>query len=136
MHESVRILKSMLLDGFPPDEVFYNTIIKILCEARHMRGAFQLHKEMVVHKLQPSSATYNILLNGLCEHGELTDAEELFSTHQDVGLMKCDYTVLIKVHCAKGSMRKAVVMFQKMIEKGFEISVRDYSAVIKKKLTS
>ncbi|XP_060215011.1 putative pentatricopeptide repeat-containing protein At1g13630 isoform X1 [Lycium barbarum] len=130
MHESVRILKGMLPDGFQPDEIFYNTIIKKLCEARDMKGAFRLHKEMAVHKLQPSRVTYNILLNGLCTHGELKNAEELFSTLQDVGLMKCDYTILIKAYCAKGSVDKAVVLFQKMIEKGFEISIRDYSAVI------
>ncbi|KAJ8548055.1 hypothetical protein K7X08_021291 [Anisodus acutangulus] len=130
MHESVRILKGMLPDDFQPDEVFYNTIIKNLCEARDMKGASQLHKEMAVHKLQPSRVTYNIILNGLCTHGDLKDAEELFSTLQDVGLMKCDYTILIKAHCAKGSVDKAVVLFKKMIEKGFEISIRDYSAVI------
>ncbi|XP_055808792.1 putative pentatricopeptide repeat-containing protein At1g13630 [Solanum dulcamara] len=130
IHESVRILKSMLPDGFQPDKVFYNTIIKSLCEARDMKGAFQLYKEMEVHKLQPSRVTYNILLNGLCTHGELKDAEELFYTLKDVGLMKCDYTILIKAYCAKGSVHKAVDLFQKMIKKGFEISIRDYSAVI------
>lgn len=130
MHESARILNHMLPGSFQPDEVFYNTIIKNLCEARDMKGAFQLYKQMEKHKLQPNRVTYNILLNGLCTHGELKDAEELFSTLQDVGLMKCDYTILIKAHCAKGSVYKAVILFQKMIEKGFEISIRDYSAVI------
>ncbi|CAL9024558.1 unnamed protein product [Prunus brigantina] len=87
---------------------------------------------MLIHNLEPTPVTYNVLINGLCVYGDLMDADRLLVSLCDcnINLTKVAYTTLIKAHCAKDDVHRAVGLFHQMVEKGFEISIRDYSAVI------
>ncbi|KAK4842443.1 hypothetical protein QYF36_021776 [Acer negundo] len=132
LQEAIRLLEDMYAEGLTPDQITYNTIIQCFCKAKDIKTAFQLHEEMLLHKLEPTPVTYNILINGLCLYGNLKDADNLLFSLQksDISLTKVAYTTIIKAHCVKGDVDKAVVYFRHMVEKGFEISIRDYSSVI------
>lgn len=120
----------MYAKGLRPDQVTYNTIIQSFCKARNLENAFRLHTEMLARDLVPTPVTYNLLINGLCVYGELADADSLLISLQDrnVNLTKVAYTTI--PHCAKGDVQRAIFYFGQMMEKRFEISIRDYSAVI------
>ncbi|KAB2614256.1 pentatricopeptide repeat-containing protein [Pyrus ussuriensis x Pyrus communis] len=120
----------MYAKGLTPDQITYNTIIKCFCKAQDFEKAFQLHNEMLMHNLEPTPVTYNLLINGLCVYGDLEDADRLLVSLDDgnINLTKFAYTTLIKAHCAKGDVYRAVGLFLQMVGKGFEISIRDYSA--------
>lgn len=49
---------------------------------------------------------------------------------QNVSLSKFAYTTLIKAHCVKGDPEMAVKLFHQLLHRGFNVSIRDYSAVI------
>ncbi|KAL6964470.1 hypothetical protein U1Q18_035523 [Sarracenia purpurea var. burkii] len=90
-----------------------------LCEEGNIFGMFEVLCKMEERAVEPTNVTY---------------------TNQNVGLTKVAYTTLIKAHCAKGDVHKVDMLFHQMVQKGFEISVRDYCAVInrlcKKNLTT
>ncbi|KAF2282938.1 hypothetical protein GH714_043255 [Hevea brasiliensis] len=132
LQESCQLLEEMHAKGLTPDQITYNTIIQAFCKAKDMIKAFQLFDEMLMHNLEPTSATCNILINGLCVYGDLKDADSLLVSLQDqkINLNKFAYTTMIKAHCAKGDPNRAAIYFRQMVEKGFEVSIRDYSAVI------
>ncbi|KAJ4845660.1 hypothetical protein Tsubulata_050855 [Turnera subulata] len=86
----------------------------------------------MLHNIEPLPDTYNILINGLCVYGDLKDADNLLVSllEQNVNLTKVAYTTIIKAHCARGDFGRAVIFFRQMVGKGYEVSIRDYSAVI------
>ncbi|KAG8498799.1 hypothetical protein CXB51_005699 [Gossypium anomalum] len=118
LQEAVQLLEDMRIEGLNPDQVTYNTIIQCFCKARNIKTAFKLLNEMRLNNLEPTPVTYSILINGLCVYGNLKDAN------------KVDYTQIIKAHCVKGDVHRAFMFFRLMMEMGFEISIKDYTAVI------
>ncbi|XP_078441883.1 uncharacterized protein LOC144711737 [Wolffia australiana] len=131
---SAALLRDMIAKGIPTDEIAFNTLIQGLCEAGEVAQAFRVYDEMVNHA-RPGPVTYNILVNALCVRGNLRAAEILvaeLAAGGGVRLRKFAFTAVIKAHCVMGSPAKAMAFFQKMIAAGFDATVEDYTAVIRR----
>ncbi|CAN1152273.1 Putative pentatricopeptide repeat-containing protein At1g13630 [Linum perenne] len=133
LQEALHFLEEMKSEGLTPDAITYNIIIVHFCKVKELSRAFSLVEEMLMNHLQPTPATYNVLIDGLCFCGNLRTADRLMISLQrrEIELTKVAYTTLIKAYCAKRSdVERAVVWFHQMLENGFNVEIRDYSAVI------
>ncbi|KAK8473959.1 hypothetical protein V6N13_017155 [Hibiscus sabdariffa] len=108
-----------------------------------MSCMLELLRVMHAKGIRPIHVTYSVIMEGLCEEqklqeavrlleGKLKDANKLlFPLHeQDIKLTRAGYTQIIKAHCVKGAVYSAFMFFRLMMENEFEISIKDYSAVI------
>ncbi|CAH9134477.1 unnamed protein product [Cuscuta epithymum] len=133
LQEAVQILKDTFGKGLSPDEVAFNTVIRGFAQAGDMRIAFCLYNELLRNSnSQPNHITYNILITGLCIFLDIRVVDTFFTFLQDqnVCLSKQAYTTLVKAHSAKGDAKRAIDLFEQMIDTGYEVSIRDYTAVI------
>ncbi|KAK9125621.1 hypothetical protein Scep_014467 [Stephania cephalantha] len=130
--ESENFLKEMHDSGLFIDQITYNTLIQGFCEAKDMTRAFHMHNSMQSRNLQPTPVTYNLLISRLCMCGELKEADKLLAalSEQIIRLTKPAYTTLIKAYCAKGNSLNAISLFKTMVDMGYEVSIKDYAAVI------
>ncbi|KAM7484469.1 hypothetical protein LguiA_000478 [Lonicera macranthoides] len=129
------ILDTIKVRGLVPSVVTYTTLMNALCEDGSINAMFELLREMESRAIGPTHVTYTVVIKGLCKQRKLQESVQL------LGVMSSKaYGTLIKAHCVKGDVHRAMVLFCKMVEKGFEISIRDYSAVInrlcKRRLTN
>lgn len=130
LQESIQWLKEMYDKGLKPDQITYNIIIHCALKVKDIQRALNLYSEMVWRDLFPTPATHNVLINGLCMQGDLHRADMFFDSLQHKSIEKVAYTTLIKAHCVKGSISKAKKYFCEMMDMGYEVSIRDYGAVI------
>ena len=131
--KAAKVLNDMLSKGIVADQITFNTLIQGFCEAGDVGMAIRVYEEMVNH-VEPSAVTYNLLINALLVSKNLLAAETLFNDLMERGvqLRKFVFQVLIQAECIMGSSHKAVVLFERMVRAGFEPSVRDYTAVIRR----
>ncbi|CAN8293690.1 unnamed protein product [Cochlearia groenlandica] len=126
-----QVIKDMDSQGISVDHITYNTIIQCLCRVKDFSKAFKYFEEMRSRNLEPTPATYNILIDALCFY-DLKKAEKFLYKLQDedVCLSKVAYTTLIKAHCVRGDPAMAVKLFHQMVDRGFDVTIGDYSAAI------
>ncbi|KAJ4835994.1 hypothetical protein Tsubulata_031920 [Turnera subulata] len=121
----------VIITGFKSSHCHCNN--SLLYNLRHTDLVWDVYNGIeMLHNIEPLPDTYNILTNGLCVYGDLKDADNLLVSllEQNVNLTKVAYTTIIKAHCARGDFGRAVIFFRQMVGKGYEVSIRDYSAVI------
>lgn len=75
-----------------------------------------------------NAATYTILIGLDMSNGKLVDAKPLFDEMRERGI-EIDihvHTSLISWHCRKGNVKRAILLFDELIEKDFSLSSRTY----------
>ncbi|KAJ3682334.1 hypothetical protein LUZ60_014907 [Juncus effusus] len=130
--EAQEFVNQMQREGMKLDEITYNTLIQGFCKGQNWNLAFQTHDNMLKNGLIPTHVTYNVLINGLCLHGKIDMAEMLLDSliDKNVNLGKFAYMTLIKAFCAKERPQKALNLFERMLNSGFEGELKDFSSVI------
>ncbi|KAE8681286.1 cell division cycle 20.1, cofactor of APC complex-like [Hibiscus syriacus] len=148
--EARRLVETIRLHGLEPTVVTYTTLMNAYCEDGNMRCMLKLLQEMHAKGIRPTHVTCTVIIKGFCKQQKLQEAirllqdmcymglnpdqdanKLLISLHeQNIKMSKVAYTQIIKAHCVKGDVYSVFMFFRLMMEKGFEISIKYYSAVI------
>ncbi|XP_073020092.1 uncharacterized protein [Primulina eburnea] len=117
--EAVKLMKDMEVAGILPDTFSYTTLMDAYCKSGEMVMAHQLLHEMLQKGIKPTVVTFNVLMNGFCVSGMLEDGQKLLNWMLDKG------------HCKARNMKEAWFLHKEIIEKGYNLTVESYNALIK-----
>ncbi|BAT76562.1 hypothetical protein LR48_Vigan01g285100 [Vigna angularis] len=137
--ESRRIIKELKTNGFIPDLLCYNTLLRCLCEQnlRHnpsglVPEALNVMIEMRSYRVFPTSISYNILLSCLGKTRRVKESVQILETMKNSG---CDpdwvsYYLVAKVLFLSGRFGKGKEIVDQMIGKGLMSNHKFYYSLI------
>jgi len=129
-------LYDMKEQGTVADSIFYNTIIKTLCEQKKIGSAKRIIVEMERAGIAPDSMTYGLLMKGLIETGNPSAALTLFETafwdRKTVALTENVYlyTTAISAAAAIADHRRALELLSRMNGLGISPNLKTMTALV------
>ncbi|XP_042404919.1 putative pentatricopeptide repeat-containing protein At1g13630 [Zingiber officinale] len=108
-----------------PNIITYSVVIKPLCKSGQVKEAFDKLNNRVALGIVADSMTYTIVM-------QVDRAEEVlyYLLHQGIRLRKFYYMTVVQAYCVMAMPDKAFVLFDEMLKSGYEITIKDLSAVI------
>ena len=129
-------LYDMKEQGVVADAIFYNTIIKTLCEQKKINAAKKIIVEMESAGVSPDSMTYGMLMKGLIETGNPRAALTLFETacsdRRTVALTENVYlyTTAISAAASVADHQRALELLSRMNGLGISPTLKTMTALV------
>ncbi|GKV44168.1 hypothetical protein SLEP1_g51374 [Rubroshorea leprosula] len=127
-------LNFMVSNGFKPNQVTTDIVIRSLCEVGRFDDAVELVKEMSLKHSPPDSFTFNFLVKCLCKcrtlstvYGFIEEMKNSFGIKPDL----VTYTILIDNVCNSKNLREATRLLGVLNECGFKPDCFVYNTIMK-----
>ncbi|CAH8277958.1 unnamed protein product [Arabidopsis lyrata] len=118
------LMKEMDCVDLYPDVITYTAMINGYCNAGKIDEAWKLAKEMSKHDCVLNTVTYSRILEGVCKSGDMETALELLAEMEKEdggGLISPNavtYTLVIQSFCEKKRIREALLVLDRMGDRG------------------
>ncbi|XP_010484735.1 PREDICTED: pentatricopeptide repeat-containing protein At5g47360 [Camelina sativa] len=118
------LMKEMDCVDLYPDVITYTSVINGYCNAGMIDEAWMLAKEMSKHDCVLNTVTYSRILEGVCKFGSMEAALELLSEMEkedgggSISPNAVTYTLVIQAFCEKKRIREALLVLDRMGDRG------------------
>lgn len=131
LEDAINVFSEMEKSGMRADVVVYNALVGAFCKAKEMETAVKVLRDMEKKGVSPNSRTWNIILNGLIAEEDTNSAYVFFKKM----IKHCDpdsdtYTMMIKMFCGEGRVRRALKVWKFMQMKQFFPTMHTFSVLI------
>lgn len=119
----------VLLPALPrPDLYSYNIVLRALCP-NDLGGALSLYRDLKQEGIQPDAVTINTLVAGCVKTGNLKRALLILESSSVPASVE-GYSALIGGFAARGKIKEAQEVLEKMVNGGLKPNVRTYTALL------
>ncbi|KFK31385.1 hypothetical protein AALP_AA6G105100 [Arabis alpina] len=124
LYMAEKLMKEMDCNDLCPDVITYTSMINGFCNAGKIDEAWKLAKGMSKHGCVLNTVTYSRILEGVCKSGDMETVLELLAEmeKEDCGGFispnAVTYTLVIQGFCEKKRIREALMVLDRMGERG------------------
>ncbi|XP_031249489.1 pentatricopeptide repeat-containing protein At2g03880, mitochondrial-like [Pistacia vera] len=126
--EAVEAFNEMVKNDAACDEFTYSIMLKACSLLPSPATCEQIHSRLVKTKFQSNMHVGSSLIEAYNSCGSMEDAETVFSQMSAVDVVA--WNSMIKAYSQNGYPRKAIILFQKMVEQGIKPTNYTFLAVL------
>lgn len=126
--KAVRIIKSMLLEGFDPNTYTYSSLLSICGDLPAAEWGKQTHCRIIKPRLDSNVVVGNALVDMYAKCGRLNDARKVFDTLPSKNLVS--WNAMIGGYAQHGFGNEALEIFGNMLKNGVKPNEITYLGVL------
>ncbi|KAL4296612.1 hypothetical protein GQ457_12G010460 [Hibiscus cannabinus] len=123
-------MTEMASKGVKANIITYNTIFNECVKRKEFGVVSEVLKLMEMEEVEYNAATYSVLIEYFGNIGKHDEVEKLFDEMRERRVDVHLYTWMIHWHCGRGSIKKAISLFDELSEKGLVPNAHVYGALI------
>ncbi|XP_010473062.2 PREDICTED: pentatricopeptide repeat-containing protein At2g26790, mitochondrial-like [Camelina sativa] len=116
----------------PLSKSVYNKLFFSLCMEGYLDKALDVLKKMWAYRVEPGRSMCGKMIGALCEINNVREAQLLFDTMVERGLIPdlFTYTIMIHTYCRLNELQKADDLFEDMKQRGIKPDVVTYTVLL------
>ncbi|XP_010510862.1 PREDICTED: pentatricopeptide repeat-containing protein At2g26790, mitochondrial-like [Camelina sativa] len=116
----------------PLSKSVYNKLFFSLCMEGYLDKALDVLKIMWAYRVEPGRSMCGKMIGALCEINNVREAQLLFDTMVERGLIPdlFTYTIMIHTYCRLNELQKADDLFEDMKQRGIKPDVVTYTVLL------
>jgi pentatricopeptide repeat protein len=122
----------MIVEGPPPGNAVFNTVISGYCKGGDLKEAIEIMKLMESRGLKPDVYTYTVIISGYSSGGQMEEACYILSEakKKHSKLSPVTYHALIRGYCKLDQFDKALELLAEMEKFGVQPNADEYNKLI------